>query len=616
MPRRPPPSDFTAYRAAIALLGLQPGASIDAVRAAYRRNMRDCHPDRFPNDRTKEAEAKALNAARDLLEQMSSDGRSVTFAMMAERTRRTGGSDTTADALNRPALIVAVIIAPAGMGKTRGWARSVSLGAARRPALLVRGNHLHIILSAPTIALLDQTAGQLAANGVRAPVITLLHSENIKGSVASSMKAYFAGTPTTQEAVLLCSHQAVFDTPLPPDPANWDIVFDEMPDTVTFLSIDAPDTHYHVSRYVTPTPLGDKLYHLSPDGTERSMERLGRIATNRPYDAGLEHLKELARALIHGHTVLVPMAQWDELRVERQLGRRAEHVGHLDILVIVPPIWFQQYRSVTMMGARCLSHFTALIWQKLWQVEFREDNRFSLPSRHTCEQARRLTIHWIFEERATRAFLARKTPNGGKLFMSTCEAVAKFYDGRPFLWSAPQPGEDREHGVPDAFWSRLDSGQPDAFHPALRLPGRTHGLNRQRFLDTCNVALLSVVNLTPAQYELLCLMELTEDEIDRAMAFDVAYQDMARCNIRLIESSNACDVTVLDERTASELADKFPGCRIERYPEELIPKGLIRIGRRGPAPSGKAKSSTERSRAYRARQAALRVKRQETRRET
>ena len=39
------------------------------------------------------------------------------------------------------------------------------------------------------------------------------------------------------------------------------------------------------------------------------------------------------------------------------------------------------------------------------------------------------------------------------------------------------------------------------------------------------------------------------------MAFDVAYQDMARCNIRLIESSNACDVTVLDERTALELAD-------------------------------------------------------------
>ena len=192
-----------------------------------------------------------------------------------------------------------------------------------------------------------------------------------------------------------------------------------------------------------------------------------------------------------------------------------------------------------MMGARCLSHFTALIWQKLWQVEFREDNRFSLPSRHTREQARRLTIHWIFEERATRALLARKTPNGGKLFMSTCEAVAKFYDGRPFLWSAPQPGEDREHGVPDAFWSRLDSGQPDAFHPALRLPGRTHGLNPQRFPDTCNVALLSVVNLTPTQHELLCLMELTEDEIDRAMAFDVAYQDMARCNIRLIESSNA-----------------------------------------------------------------------------
>jgi len=85
------------------------------------------------------------------------------------------------------------------------------------------------------------------------------------------------------------------------------------------------------------------------------------------------------------------------------------------------------------------------------------------------------------------------------------------------------------------------------------------------------VALLSVVNLTPAQYELLDQLELTDEDIDRALAFDVAYQDMARCNIRMLDGMNLVDVTVLDETTALELADKFPGCRVERYPEHLIP---------------------------------------------
>jgi hypothetical protein len=158
---------------------------------------------------------------------------------------------------------------------------------------------------------------------------------------------------------------------------------------------------------------------------------------------------------------------------------------------------------------------------------------------HTVRQSQRLTIHWIYEEPATRAFLARKTPNGDTLFMATCDAVATFYSRqkyKPFLWSAPQPGvdRDREYGVEDNFWARRSrrTKRVNAFNPLLRLPGRTHWLNREAFLKTYNVALLSVPNFTPAQYDLLHTLGLTDIEIDRAMQFDVAYQDMARCNIR------------------------------------------------------------------------------------
>jgi hypothetical protein len=130
------------------------------------------------------------------------------------------------------------------------------------------------------------------------------------------------------------------------------------------------------------------------------------------------------------------------------------------------------------------------------------------------------------------------------------------------------------------------------------------------------VALLSVVNLTPQQYELLHKLNLTNEEIDRALAFDVAYQDALRCNLRDIASTRAVSITVLDEATARELADKFPGCQVERYPEDLLPLAVNRPGRRGPAPSGRARTNAERQRAYAARQAALRMQRQEAKRES
>ena len=269
-----------------------------------------------------------------------------------------------------------------------------------------------------------------------------------------------------------------------------------------------------------------------------------------------------------------------------------------------------------MMGARCLTHFTALLWKKVWGVEFRDDDRFGLPREHTLKQSRRLTIHWIFKDRATRAFLARRAQGDDNLFMATCRAIASFHGHEPFLWSAPQPGEGREHGVADTFWRRSRGEPAQAFDPMLRLPGRTHGLNKPEFIETCRVALLSVVNFTPAQFDMLYDLELTDSEIDKALAFDVAYQDACRCNIRLIDGTRPVHITVLDEATAIDMATAFRGCRVERYPDHLIPQAKQqRVSKRGPAPSGTAKSSTERSRAWRARQAASRQKQQDINRE-
>ncbi len=65
-----------------------------------------------------------------------------------------------------------------------------------------------------------------------------------------------------------------------------------------------------------------------------------------------------------------------------------------------------------------------------------------------------------------------------------------------------------------------------------------------------------------------------------------------------------------------DMAAAFKGCPVERYPDHLTPKpAQQRVSKRGPAPTGTAKSSTERARAWRARKAASRQKQQDIKRE-
>ena len=49
------------------VLGVERTASDDDIKRAYRKRAMQCHPDRFPGDKTKEAEFKELGEAHDCL---------------------------------------------------------------------------------------------------------------------------------------------------------------------------------------------------------------------------------------------------------------------------------------------------------------------------------------------------------------------------------------------------------------------------------------------------------------------------------------------------------------------------------------------------------------------
>jgi hypothetical protein len=165
----------------------------------------------------------------------------------------------------------------------------------------------------------------------------------------------------------------------------------------------------------------------------------------------------------------------------------------------------------------------------------------------------------------------------------------------------------------------------------LRLPGKTHGENRPEFIRTPNVALMSVVGFTPAQIAMLEGIGLATSEVDRALAFDVGYQDAMRCNIRYADDASAaanvgedgkpdtchtCHVTFIDKVLADNFTSEFEGCVPEPYPADLIPLAETAEKKPGPRASGTAKSSAQRNREFHARKRAQKAQQQERRKES
>jgi hypothetical protein len=469
--------------------------------------------------------------------------------------------------------------------------------------------------------------------GVPDTALFLRHSrhDSVKGGVGPTLDKLYPKIQRSQDAMVLISQTALFERPLPPHPEDWDLVLDEVPECISFIEIDGDLTHWPVTRHIQTIESGDLyILRMKDDDPQLRQRMLGRIAVNQPYDQGFDNsYRDLARALIYGFVVIVRKDQWDELTepldqkyARIRAGVKAKYLGHVDCLVIVPPQWFRSYRSVTLIGARAMSHLTTLVWQRLYNVTFKLDNHLKLPLIHTPQQSQRVRIHWLYDEPVTRAFMARKSNTGESMFMATCDTVASFHAKlryKPFLWSAPRPGEDKEYGVSDTFYSekRRDLGKGvagvNAFDRRLRLPGRTHGLNKPIFMETRNVSLLSIVGFSPAQLDLLHGLNLTDSEIDKALLMDIAYQDALRCNIRRRADKHVCHITVLDKRIAADTASMFDNPILEPYDIDGVP--TARTQRRGRPPSGTRRTDAEKQRDYRKRKAEERRQREEQKRE-
>jgi hypothetical protein len=380
---------------------------------------------------------------------------------------------------------------PAGTGKTRGMAEwfAVQYRAGQ--------DVLHEIVAAPTKELMAEQANALIEHGIPARCIKMIHSTTGKKTVRVQMTEYLRKMPPDENAILLLTHAGLqlerpnltVDIPDPRDkeaaqrenrvqkmvtvpvwvPGEWNVWWDEAPEILSFGQMYAPRQHRFWSQLMEPERYGPGLLRLRP-AVEFPYERtrgeddyypedaLKSIARNKPFDQHEEPVKKLCGDVANKNKlVLIMPEQWDNL-LDRQAFRNKETYLHgvLDVMTVTHPAAFGDYKSVIMLGARIDNTMAVVLWDKLFGIDISEHPLGAKLERvHTTK---RLAVHYVFEERATRTFLGLVGEAGQPLFSEAALAIARYMNTRKAglpVWNAPQPGADKEHGVKNDFFASI-----------------------------------------------------------------------------------------------------------------------------------------------------------------
>ena len=541
------------------ILGLPPDADPAQVKAAYHRLAMQYHPDRNPGDPAAAERMAEVNAAYEAITKGVPWGGIYGFVCL-------------------------LVVAIAGSGKTRRLAEALSaLDEAR------------VVIACPTIKLISEVQDWHQKFDAEVPVTAIHSDQHGDRFVRQRIWKYFEDAvkkPDPRGGILVCSHAAIFDLGPPPiNASDYSLFFDEIPDCYSFVVRRLDDGIRWVSHLIEATSFRKGVLRLQPAiGAEN---RLDWIRKN-PHGCEVNALfSDLAAHLLDPQRhIFVLEDRWMDIT-----RAYSPHVygGEIDILSILHPDRFKRWKSCTMMGARAANTMTHLLWSRLFGQRFSEHPlQTGLPSQHT--NGDRLLLRYFWQDRATRAMLARRAEGGGTMQQAMCRSVAEYYRGRPFLWSLPQAGADG--GVRDTFWQATDG----AFQPKLRLPGRSFGLNTWRSYHA--LALLSVINLSPSQYQLLGLLGVPPDDVFDALSCTILYQDLFRSSLRDPKATDRVESVVPCLPSTSALARLLPGADVQIMPEHLIPQ-LAELQKRGPKPTGRTPDAERQRKSRAARRAAM-----------
>ena len=122
--------------------------------------------------------------------------------------------------------------------------------------------------------------------------------------------------------------------------------------------------------------------------------------------------------------------------------------------------------------------------------------------------------------------------------------------------------EAAKHSNRSPLWISNNDVHDDAFD-GVRLSNVPHGMNNLQDHEVC--CIMSALNPPPAHRDFLMEMcGLNERELRRAILSQTAYQSCGRGILRKIDGTGDFLLIVPDHDTAIDIAQYYPGCRIEK----------------------------------------------------
>jgi hypothetical protein len=330
---------------------------------------------------------------------------------------------------------------------------------------------------------------------------------------------------------------------------TWHLIIDEILTVDRLIPFPTPHT---LSILTDSVSVDEKfkhktLYKLKHDDA----------VLNLQYDENLKSVKKLVSDMDTYHEAFVEKNNWDNMVVDGIVTPDTEsdmtygnQNNTLNILLMLTSKIVDQFKSVTILGANFESSMLYKWWSESFSVQFTPNNHLLGKLRYTTHNnGHRLYISYLSEVNFSKTY--RNKPIDEVIDGTTCKSI----------------GEKLSAKAVDA----LESGfiymiNKDSCDDVLINAGGvkanviSHGSNA--FSGYHQLYFSAAVNKNPAHNRILNGLDFTDDFIFTATTAEISYQGLMRTSLRDINCNVPVHFVCNDYRTATGVAEYFPGCRV------------------------------------------------------
>ena len=365
--------------------------------------------------------------------------------------------------------------------------------------------------------------------------VTSIDSDGNDPVIPSILYHLNSCNPDEGEILIICEN-AFWRIPFWSNTNDWTLIFDEIPDVVSFHNRKMPYTHRLLADGLTATPVNSEVVRLNANDDQS----IPLYSKNEFEDDCISVIKEVASQICSPkYEVCMLASNWHAAK-----DHKGDKPLSLHFLSTIKPSTLEPFKDVYILGALFDKSFLSLIWSREWHISFAD--AAVIEPRYTTHENTDVTLNYFFAGDWSK-YRRDRVIN----FDQLCSHIENDCVAGDFIY---QINKNLDH----LFQRGVDVGFAN------------HGLNNfQRYND---VVLATSIRYSPIEYSLLkSRFDITNDEIDYAFSFTNYYQTVMRSALRDPSNTEPKNVFVMDDMTAVRLKELIPNATLQH---RSLPAGV------------------------------------------